>query len=107
VAAWAALVLATWAWARANGHRGLAAVAGVAGVALGSAVVAADRIPPVVFESYAPQNYYWLWPVALLLALAPLAAVAAALQGRAPIGRRLVGVVLAVALVTAAGAPRW
>lgn len=102
VAAWAALVLATWAWARANGHRGLAAVAGVAGVALGSAVVAADRIPPVVFESYAPQNYYWLWPVALLLALAPLAAVATALQGRAPIGRRLVGVVLAVALVTAA-----
>lgn len=102
VGAWAALVLATWAWARANGHRGLAALAGVAGVALGSALMAADRIPPLVFRSYGPQNYYWLWPVALLLALAPLAAVATALQGRAAIGRRLVGVVLAVALVTGA-----
>lgn len=102
VSAWAAVVVGTWAWARATDHRGIAALAGVGTVTLGSAMVATDRIHPGQFGVHAPQNYFWLWAVALTLALVPAAAVASLLQGRAAVGRRVRGALSAVTLVAAA-----
>lgn len=102
VGGWAAVVVVTWLWAQANDRPGVASLAGVAGVALGSALIAGDRIPPTVFGVYVPGNYNWLWAVALLLALVPLSAVASELHHRGLTGRLFRGPVLAVALVAAA-----
>jgi len=104
VGAWALLVVATWAWAWVGGRSAIAALAGVAGVALGSAIGAATLIPPAVFAAYAPQNYYWAWPVAMLLALVPIAALATMLwpiTGSPAYRRRIVNSGLVVVLLAA------
>ena len=78
---WFVVVAVTWLWARRTQRAGVAALAGVAGVALASGLFAASQMPPT-FYIYPAQNYYWMWPVVLLLCLAPAAALASAVRRR-------------------------
>ncbi|MBX3287350.1 MAG: hypothetical protein KF703_18525 [Actinobacteria bacterium] len=84
VAAWALALAAVAWWARRHDRRPLGALAGVALVALAASVVAASLIPPAAFTVLPPQNYYWMWPVGLLLSVTVVAgAVAVATEHRA------------------------
>jgi hypothetical protein len=78
VGAWALALVAVLVWARRHDRRPLRALAGVALAALFASVVAASLIPPAAFTVLPPQNYYWMWPVSLLLSVAVVAGAAAA-----------------------------
>jgi hypothetical protein len=77
VGAWALALVVVLAWARRHDRRPLRALVGVALAALVASVVAASLIPPAAFTVLPPQNYYWMWPVSLLLSVALVAGVAA------------------------------
>ncbi|MGI8756926.1 MAG: hypothetical protein ACR2MB_13930 [Acidimicrobiales bacterium] len=71
---WFGGLTAVIAWAYRTRRPGVVALAAVGGCALAVAWYVASRIPPYG-PSFAPQNYYWMWPTALLA----LSAVAVAL----------------------------
>ena len=93
----AALGLVAW-WAHRHDRRTLGALAGVSLVALAASVVAASLIPPAAFTVLAPQNYYWMWPVSLLLSTAVAAGAVAVVAHHRPAVEPVVLVALAAAL---------
>ena len=99
VVLWAALVLVVYLLARDRGRRSVAALAGVALASLLGGLVAASVIPPGAFTVVPPQNYYWMWPVGLMLTVAVAAGVGAALSTRWPDGKVLIRVGGLVAVV--------
>jgi hypothetical protein len=107
----AAVALGAWlillvvaAVAMRRRHRGLAAMAAVATVALGASVLAAIKIPPTEQFGIIAQNYYWAWPIGMYAAVT---IAGSALRGpyvrlREGAGQRASdGVVVALATVTA------
>lgn len=104
VALWAGAVLAVYLVSRHRGrttdaHRSIEALAGVGLVALLGAWLAAGLIPPGAFSVVPPQNYYWMWPVGLLLTCAIVGFGVGELVHRAPASARWAEVVGCVVLV--------
>ena len=99
VGLWFGAIISMWVWARSTRRPGIAALSGVAAVALASALFAASQIPPVTII-YPGQNYYWMWPIVILLTMAPAAAIASTLLER-PAHRPRLTVAAVVALVIA------
>lgn len=84
VGAWALGLVLLAAWARRHERRPLGALAGVSLVTLLASVVAASLIPPAAFTVLPPQNYYWMWPVSLLLTVTVVAGVVAVVVHHRP-----------------------
>ncbi len=69
---------------------------------LAASVVAASLIPPAAFTVLPPQNYYWMWPVSLLLSVAVAAGVVSvAVHHRPAVGPVVPVVAFAVAALLA------
>lgn len=84
VAAWALAIVLVAVWARRHHRRQLSALAGVALVSLLASVVAASLIPPAAFTVLPPQNYYWMWPISLLLTVTVVAGIVAVVGHHRP-----------------------
>lgn len=84
VGAWALALVLVAAWARRHDRQSLQALAGVALVTLVASVVAAALIPPAAFTVLPPQNYYWMWPVSLLLSVTVVAGIVALVAHHRP-----------------------
>jgi len=103
-----AVMLVAVGWAVRSGRRDLAALAGTAGIALATAVVALAT-SPMSFAGVALHQMRWLWPVAALLTAAGLTVLLSLLRSRPahrPAHRpALVGLAGAAALVALANLP--
>lgn len=85
-----ALVIAAGAFsAWRTGRTAVGALAAMGGVALFAAVLAAAQIPPSAF-GLLTQNYFWLWPSAVFVAIGITACLASALVTGWTLVRRVV-----------------
>lgn len=104
LAVWFSAIGAVIVWARRTRREGVAALAGVGFCALGIAWYVSSRIPPYG-PSFAPQNYYWMWPTALIALSALVVALGSAVTGAVRIGRSAIrwatGTVLVVGAIGA------
>ncbi len=66
---WFILLVAAVVVAERRGDRELALLAGIAVAALSAAIVAGSQIP-LTSLSYAPQNYFWMWPTGVFITAA-------------------------------------
>ncbi|QYG95256.1 hypothetical protein HC251_24370 [Iamia sp. SCSIO 61187] len=104
LAAWAVILGAT-AWTVRRRAHDVAMVA-VASTALIGGFYAAIKLPPSFGGILAPQNYYWMWPIAILATTAIGLAVAP-LVPRGGWSRRRVAPVALVAMAILAGTMVW
>jgi Ca2+/Na+ antiporter len=74
VGVWGALLTISAVVASRRGSPQVAMLAVFGGVALTAALVAGAAIPLAVI-AYAPQNYFWMWPTAVFMTFALVAAV--------------------------------
>lgn len=102
VGAWAVALVLVAGWARRHDRRALGALAGVSLVTLAASVVAASLIPPAAFTVVPPQNYYWMWPVSLLLSVTVVAGIVAVAARHRPDVEPMVALACAAALAVLA-----